>query len=181
MAEDLQSKFNEVFTSFQERLYTDVEKSLMDKGHGDPYGSSTGIISSIEFKLVTKAGELGFDMLMNDYWEYLENGRKPASWRFKRGGKGGKSNFIESIKSYIESRDIHVDLKGRTYDKAVTSFAFAIANAINKRGTIKRFGYKGSHFLSDVLNDGRLDTFASELTDLLGEEVVIVVTDKLEA
>lgn len=182
MAEDLQSKFNEVFTSFREDLYNAVIESIRKKGHTGENATDPAILDTIGFKLISKKGVLGFDLEMADYWEYLENGRKPTSWRFKRGNGGKQSPFISSIMQWIEWKGLEVQtVKGQSYDKALKSFAFAIANKINKVGTIKGYGYKGSHFLSDVLNDGRLDTFASDLTDLLGEEVVIVVTDKLEA
>ena len=51
--------------------------------------------------------------------------------------------------------------------------AEAISRSIGKKGTIKRFGYKGSNYLSNVINPLSLQKLSSQLSEALGYQISI--------
>lgn len=55
--------------------------------------------------------------------------------------------------------------------------AYGISKNIGKKGTIKRFGYKGNNFYSDVVDDGRLEKLQADLTELLKTNIGIEIID----
>jgi len=63
-----------------------------------------------------------------------------------------------------------------SFDEAKKSLAFVIKKNIHKRGIIKRFGYKGSKFFTNVINDGRVQKLEQDLANELGKEIKIVFT-----
>ena len=64
------------------------------------------------------------------------------------------------------------------YEKAYRSLAYAIATSIAKKGTIKRFNYKGSNFVQDTLKKkGKI--LQDRLLNELGLEIELVLTERL--
>jgi hypothetical protein len=59
------------------------------------------------------------------------------------------------------------------------SMAIAIARKIHSKGTIQRFGYKGSNFIADVLTQQNVDTIAQKLSDLTGLRLTAYVTTEV--
>lgn len=79
----------DILEAFGEDLLADLDKSLRDKGHGSLANGGTqsaGIIGSGNFKVENKGGTLSLSFYLNDYWYYLEYGRRPT-----KAGKGKKA------------------------------------------------------------------------------------------
>lgn len=57
--------------------------------------------------------------------------------------------------------------------KARKGLAFAIAKSIQKKGVIKRFGYKGSRFWDEVINDELKTELMTDLKKALKRDVII--------
>lgn len=109
---------------------------------------------------------------MADYYQWVENGR----------GKGRRPP-IASIEQWISAKGIQVrQSKGETKQSVLErrkSMAIAIANKIASKGTIKRFGYKGSNFIADVLTQQNIDTIAQKLSDITGLRISVYLTTEI--
>lgn len=82
--------------------------------------------------------------VMEDYWKSVDEGTKP----------GTKPDIGKILKWMSNKRIGPKTLTGKKSARAKAkdrrlALAERIANAIYKRGTIKRFGYKGSGFVTD--------------------------------
>lgn len=95
---------------------------------------------------VTKVFGNRFEMqfVMEDYWKSVDEGQKP-----------GTKPDIGKILKWMSNKRIGPKtlsgkrkIRGKMKDRKL-AMAERIANAIYKRGTIKRFGYKGTGFVTD--------------------------------
>jgi hypothetical protein len=82
--------------------------------------------------------------LMEDYWENVDKGQKP-----------GTKPSIDKILKWMGNKRIGPktltgkrSLRAKNKDRRL-AMAERIAEAIKRKGTIKRFGYKGSGFVTD--------------------------------
>jgi hypothetical protein len=183
--EDLSKKFFEILAEFGKEFSEDLIQELIDKKVVGGGGSASELAGSIKFR-VTRVPSIEFTM--NDYWEFVEYGRRK-----------GKKPPIDAIVQWIKWKGIrptlYDKLKDKTlgktkgaerkqlreaaYEKSVKSLAFAIANKIAEKGTIKRFNYKGANFITDVLND-RVERLEKRLLDEVGIEIQVELTDRLK-
>ena len=109
-----------------------------------------------------------------DYWYYVEQGRGAT----KKGHQGGLFLW-QSIQDWLLQKGIATppDFKkeGDSVEQARENFARVIAKKIHRKGTIKRFGYKGANFVADVLNKQSVDAIAQHLGEALGQRIAISV------
>ena len=183
--EDLSKRFFEILAEFGKEFSEDLIQELINKKVVGGGGSASELAGSIKFR-VTRTPSIEFTM--NDYWEFVEYGRRK-----------GKKPPIDAIVNWIKWKGIrptlYDKLKNKTlgntkgterkqlreaaYEKSVKSLAFAIANKIAEKGTIKRFNYKGANFITDVLND-RVERLEKRLLDEVGIEIQVELTDRLK-
>lgn len=146
-----------------------LKQSAMEKG----VKATGNLIQSIkaDFPSVTPQG-ITVAIEMADYYQWVESGR----------GKGRRPP-IASIEQWISAKGIQVrQSKGESKQSVLDerkSMAIAIANKIASKGTIKRFGYKGSNFIADVLTQQNVDTIAQKLSDLTGLRLTAYVTTEV--
>lgn len=193
---------------FGDELLLDIDKSLKNKGHGSKaVGNiqSARIIGSGEFKIATNNDGITMQFYLNDYWYQLEYGRGPtkaskskkpfnktlAGAIYEKGWDVGKGINAQDwyrrsqLKLYKDSNGKKGSLKAKNhkiynnYQGLRKMLAYAIASAIHKKGTIKRFGYQGSGFLSDVLNDGRFDILSEKISKIIGNKIVIDISQAI--
>jgi hypothetical protein len=125
--------------------------------------ASSALKQSIQFGEITQTPtSLFLTILMEDYWEYVEFGRKPT----KKGHQGGQYLW-QSIKEWMSYKGIK-PAKGQTYD----SLAQAIARKIH------RVGYKGKHFIEDSFTESIQQELANELATKLGDIIFSVEIKK---
>lgn len=136
-------------------------------------GSQSSIAGSIKFKIFGKDTEVLFSLLMNDYWKYLENGRRkgtqPPSQVFDEWQTSKGINALAIYRSKLK-RPSASKVK---FKQAQKGLSFAIAKSIKEKGTIKRFNYRGSKFYSNIINDGRIDDLTKTLEKALAREIRI--------
>lgn len=191
--EDLSRRFFEILGDFGEQLTKDIVQELLDKGVSGGGGTASELAGSITFKVTSKPSII---FSMNDYWEYVENGSRPSKY------KGNKHSIekIESLIKWIKWKGIKPTLYDRAkakavkglkgaerktarenaYEKSVKSLAYAIATKIAQKGTIKRFNYKGSNFIKDVLKDMRVVKLQNDIAREIGLEIEVILNDKLK-
>jgi hypothetical protein len=155
-----------ILHKFGDDLVLDIIKSIDEKG----LNASKNLTQSINDPLPTVQanGNYQLKIVMADYWEWAETGRND-----------GKAPPIENIMQWITDKGIKVR-KSRSEKltsvlKRRRSMAFAISRTIAKRGSIKRFNYKGSKFLSDVVNNEAMEDLGVGLAEALGKTVAVSV------
>lgn len=142
-----------------------IKKALAEKRY--PFGVKTrpGISnkiasSSLYNSVEVKQNNDTLEVLMNQYWKYVQSGRLP----------GKKGVPIEAIEKWIGERKLlGRDAKGKFIKKR--SFAFAIQT------NIKKFGIPPSNFL-DVAIENIMDD--NRIIELLGDAVLGDLIDKIE-
>jgi hypothetical protein len=143
-----------------------IKKALAEKRY--PFGvktrpgisnkiASSSLYNSVQVK---QSGNDSLEILMNQYWQYVQSGRLP----------GKKGVPIEAIEKWINERKLKGrDDKGKFIKKR--SFAFAIQT------NIKKFGIPPSNFLDvaieNILEDNRI-------IELLGESTLDDLINKIE-
>lgn len=181
-----------VLDEFGTNLVKDVQKSLIKKGVETNAGQISKLGNSVRFVYKDKESVPTLQLVMSDYWNYVEKGRE----------EGGMPP-VDVIKKWlkrkaIDPRKILIDVALRrksiskensrkrktlkkkaplNYEKALTQVGWMYAKAIAKKGTIKRFGYNGAHFLEPVIKDGRVDKLKLELSNILKKDIKIELID----
>jgi len=164
---------------FGKDLAADTMTSLKAKGHA-PMGQS-GLAGSVRYKVSIRGNSIEMTLSMDDYWKYIDKGTRAAK---RKGTAADRQRMVNSLENWISTHNINPlaiyksKLKNPNKSKvkfadAKKSLAWAIKKSIHKKGIIKRFGYKGSGFFTDLLQDGRVSQLEEQLTLLLGESVKI--------
>jgi hypothetical protein len=106
--------------------------------------ASGSLASSLEaLPIETTNGVMKFRVKINDYWRDVDEGTKP-----KGATKENIAKMLPQIMKWIDNKP---SVQQLSKVKKRETLAYLITRAILKKGTIKRFGYKGSKFLSSEL------------------------------
>jgi hypothetical protein len=162
----------EILQNVAQTLTDALRKEITEKG----VTASKSLRSSVNpSNAVTVADGVQVHIVMADYWEYVESGRGPT----KKGNNGGKFLW-QHIEEWISAKGISVRKSNQQSTQSVLearrSMAYAIAQKIHKRGTIKRFGYKGANFIKDVLTPQNIEAIAQHLSDMAGRKIELYVS-----
>ena len=129
--------------------------------------------NSFNVKVKDDSIEISSDV---EYAEYVLNGALPsnsnAGWEQK---KQGIESWIKAkgIRPYRQLKSGYKFAKTSTIkDSAYKSAVFAIMKTIADRGTIKRFGYKGSNLFERVYDEIR-DKIGVGITEAYSEDLKI--------
>ncbi len=127
--------------------------SRLSEGLKDNNSTASGELdSSIEFKISSKKNKIDMSILMEDYWEFVDQGRRP--------GKRPPTAPIEEWLTYPNVKDkLGV---GSLTEAQTKSLAYIIAKKIGDKGT------KGTDFATNVF-ESRLVT--QELPQIIAEAV----------
>lgn len=176
-----------ILEDFGEKLVNDLRAALKanNVGYG---GQDSKLAAKIRFRVIPKDNSISFQLLMPYYGEFVDRGRGPGpvskkgiekigEWARAKGivGKYQDKELQERIERQNQSkqkaksfskqgkRDRAVrkwkTLKKMPFNRAKKQLAFAIASKIRAKG------YEGKNFFTDTINDGRLDTLATDLKD----------------
>lgn len=165
----------------------EIVDEVRDAIEKDDLVASKGLLQGFDFGISV----LGTGYLVR--WDWSGNPKAEQYVKYViEGRSGGKRPPIEAIMTWIKKKPIAVSLtkkrkqtlsslknkrvkkalKQISKEQATKSLAFAIATNISKKGTIKRFGYKGKDFLTPVKDDlvGRIK---SRLTEAFKKDFII--------
>jgi hypothetical protein len=139
-----QGEFPNVYgelTNIFNELVIQLKTSARNKG----LKASGELLQSINFTPEIMAEFIRFRLNIADYYKDLDEGTKPHRVPIEKlmewiRDKGLKPPMAKSSKKL-----------GYKNKDAAKSFAYMIQKSIEKKGTIKRFGYKGSNFYSEVI------------------------------
>jgi len=186
---DYESPITQILEQWADGVIQQLNKSWIDKGF-NPQSSS---IKSVTPIVIDKAGTIkALQISYDDGVLWAERGRKPT----KNGHTPGTPYLYEALQKWIAYRGINLTsfknqkvmvkmedgrkvarypYKNLTNIEANKALSHSIAHSIHRKGTIKRFGYKGSKFLSAVINQQSLDALAQRCSEALGEEISITL------
>lgn len=156
MAQSLGDLLEEYGNTIVERL----KAKIVDKG----LVASRVLLQSIDYKVKIFGKDyvmhIGWDSTAKDYALYADEGRK-----------AGKAPPYPAILKWVRAKGLTFAKKngGKWKNNAQMhgSLAYVIQQSIKKKGTIKRFGHKGSHFWDEV--------FTPELRKELKADIVKAV------
>lgn len=152
---------NKILNKWGSKISEDITNYLIQKRK-----VATGALAnSIDYEIYIEGKRASIDITFSSYGRYVLSGRKPQPYLYKRGHKGGTSQFISAIEKWIRNKKIPVRLgnpktgKPTGQIKKLTKYgqehtiAFAIANSINKRG-IRPFNFLKPY--QDEISKGNL-------------------------
>jgi hypothetical protein len=147
-----------VLFNIAKRLTEDLRDSATKKGVVATKTLRSSIAPTPAF---TNGDTVEVGIVMDKQWRYAEKGRRP-----------GKRPPIKPIEEWITSKGIKLNpAKGQSTLEARHSLAIAISKKIGKKGTIKRFQYKGSGFIKSVLSKANMEIIAEHLAELQGQKI----------
>lgn len=141
---------------WNERVYPEIARSMDEKKIN---ASSALKQSFVPGEIVKTPTSINTLLMAEDYWEFVEYGRKPT----RNGHVEGTPYLWQSIKEWIAYKGI----KPRE-DQSYDSLAKAIAKKIHRRGT------KATHFLSDAFTESLQMELVNELNARLGDLIFAV-------
>jgi hypothetical protein len=156
----------QIIQAAAQMITDDLRRSLQEKKGT----ASRDLLQSLEASRVTQTGDLVEAKIVgSEHWKYFEYGRKR-----------GKRPPIKSIEEWITAKGIPVrKSKGESKLSVMErrrGMAFAIARSIGAKGTVKRFGYKGSGFVREVLTPANLQVISDALAKMYGDRLAIYAT-----
>lgn len=158
-----------------------IVKALRDNLDKDKSNASYELQQSIVFNskvivpdnLDMSEFYLYFELLMDDYWYYVDKGIKPVSASVKYKGKkkkgaSKKGKRHEAIVEWLKNKE-SFKFEEKDKDKKgnikYNSIAFVIARKIKKSGT------KGNKFFSSIVTESWYDAFTARVENVLAKEI----------
>ncbi|MEY4051615.1 MAG: hypothetical protein RIR64_600 [Bacteroidota bacterium] len=188
------NEVEKILEAFGTKVVEDLRKSLSEKlqakasryqskynsGSTNPGESALG--ASIKYRIVDSSEGIKLNVYLNDYWEAVDTGRKPAGvlkeakidkWIKKR-------NIISSFqKSNLEARLARQkNNKTKREKKVLTKLSFADAlEAMDflVRRKLQNKGYEGIHFFNEVMEDGRQQQLTKDIAAAMKKDIEIII------
>jgi hypothetical protein len=115
--------------------------------------ASSSLAQSIQPQIKPTQTGYNLSILMNDYWLYVENGRKPTT-------KGGDGQLYKNIYEWIQNKQPMQRIVAQSTDKikATKSLAYVITRKIHREGT------KPQPFISPGLKQVTTATLAKRIS-----------------
>jgi len=125
-------------------------------------GENSDLANSLSFS-IDKANGTTFNVAINleDYWIYVENGRKP----------GSKPPPFNDILTWVKKKNLPLGWQGKLY--TVEQVAKRIQLSIGKRGV------KGKHYLEKAVESASLDELLEEALAKDVEKELLQTLNKL--
>ena len=184
-----------ILEAFGTKVVEDLRKSLSEKLQARaasykskyPGGSSnpgdSALSASIKYLIVDSSEGIKLNVYLNDYWEAVDSGRKPAGVsQDARIDKWIKSrNLIPGFqKSNLEDRIDTQNRLNKTNRKTKVLKKMKFADAVKAmdflvRRKLKDKGYQGNQFFSSVLEDGRQEKLTKDIALAMKKDIEIVL------
>ena len=123
--------------------------------------ASSSLSQSITPEITQPATGYNLSIMMQDYWFYVENGRKPTQG-------GGSGELYKNIYEWIQNkRDLQVNVISKSPDRiaATKSLAYVITRKIHREGT------KAKPFVSPALKQVTTQTLATRISEYIVESL----------
>lgn len=130
------------------RTFIDKLKSQLEKDGTEASGQLSASIRPLP--ILQGQGVLKIRIELEDYWKDINDGTKPKGFT-----KENRKKLQPEIMRWIANKPSLQQLAGSKEKQR--SLSYAIATNILKKGTIKRFGYKGTGFVTNNLDKFKQD------------------------
>lgn len=159
----------------------EIPEKLISKGVVSGGGQASDLSADASIIITEVNSGNQWTLSMKDYWKYVEHGRGPTI-------NSGDGAVRRGVKAWIQKKGIspadvlqkmNPESKRLPFPKALESLSFVIARAIHKKGTIKRFGYKGTDFVKEVLTEN-VPALKEALETKLARSIQIRVVNDLK-
>ena len=189
------NEVEKILEAFGTKVVEDLRKSLSEKLQARassykskyPGGSSnpgdSALSASIKYLIVDSSEGIKLNVYLNDYWEAVDSGRKPAGVsQDAKIDKWIKSrNLIPGFqKSNLEDRIDTQNRLNKTNRKTKVLKKMKFADAVKAmdflvRRKLKNKGYQGNQFLSSVLEDGRQQQLTKDIAAAMKKDIEIII------
>jgi hypothetical protein len=169
-----------------------LQNALKERDVVSGGGQASDLAGSIAFDVTDEATKLNWVVTMNDYWEYVEYGRRPTK-------KAGGGPLQPKIAAWIQKkgfspvqwmRRINPKWKmpmkskytGNEFDFALRSLTSIVTRNIHRNGTTwqqQKFGQPGTAFISRTLT-AEVPKLANRLEIALGRRIQVSVKTTLK-
>lgn len=125
------------------KIFEETVEALRKSAEAKGLDASGVLLASIKFEPKRLGDILRFQLTMADYYQWVDEGRKP-----------GKFPPLKAILEWMRFKGIvprNARGKKINNERARRGLAYVIARSIARKGTIKRFGHKGSNFYTEVI------------------------------
>lgn len=175
---DLEKKIIEVLTIWGEDLVNDT-KAEIDEIFKDGGGQTSDLSGSVNYKVLNKGGVINFQLTMNDYYKFVEAGRKKGAKGVPTEVLGKQWQNSKNINAVTVLKEINIKAgikskKGLPYDKATKTLAFLIQRSIKKKGI------KPRPFLNKVLTDERMNKLKQMLAPVIRNQFILEIKKELQ-
>jgi hypothetical protein len=189
------NEVEKILEAFGTKVVEDLRKSLSEKlqakasryqskynsGSTNPGESALG--ASIKYRIVDSSDGIKLNVYLNDYWEAVDTGRKPAGvlkeakidkWIKKR-------NIISSFqKSNLEDRIENQNRRNKTNRETKVLQKLTFAEALKSldylvRRKLQNKGYEGIHFFNEVMEDGRQQQLTKDIAAAMKKDIEIII------
>lgn len=166
MAKSLRS----ILENFGSDFVSDLGKSLDRRKD-----ASRDLRKSIKFRLRLQGDYFNFNLMMEDYYKWVDEGRKA--------GKGAPLGVIDGwlknpaviSKLGLYSNKKLTSGKGLKKKLNANSYVNSLSFLINRK--IKTKGIKPTYFFTNVFEDGRVERLKKELVDYLKQDVILTIRE----
>ena len=188
------NEVEKILEAFAIKVVEDLRKSLSDKlqakaasykskypgGSSNPGESALG--ASIKYLTVDSSQGIKLNILLNDYWEAVDSGRKAAGvsqdakidkWIKSRNLIPGfqNKNLADRLEKQAKNTSTRKKkvLKKMKFADAVKAMDFLV------RRKLKNKGYQGNQFFSSVLEDGRQQQLTKDIAAAMKKDIEIII------
>ncbi len=171
----------DIIQAFGISFANDLAKKLQELNDID----TGNLIDSFNFKIKRFGQNYSFTFNLNDYYKYLDQGRKPGGkfpWDKTKGndetGDGNvlyqwvkRNNYLMFNKNVTQS----IKTKKTTVRGGKVQNQLTLAYLIGRK--MQKYGTEGNHFFSKATKDGRIDKLTKDLSIALKTDVVIDIKE----
>jgi hypothetical protein len=148
---------NRIIQNWGNELIKQLQNNLLK----NKSNASSSLSQSITPEITQPATGYNLSIMMQDYWFYVENGRKPTQG-------GGSGELYKNIYEWIQNkRDLQVNVISKSPDRiaATKSLAYVITRKIHREGT------KARPFVSPALKQVTTQTLATRISEYIVESL----------
>ena len=171
----------DIFLKYRADLIQDLRESLINVNRDQP----GDLLQSIDGFIKVESNNISFELVMNDYWKFVDKG--VDGWKQSRGSeykykKNGKRIPLDAMKKFIKFRGlvpksvakpnkrVNKKLGAKKINAAYESYAWALG------AVIKRDGLRPTHFFTNVINEYLKDKLTKEISEALKKDIEINFT-----
>lgn len=172
----------DILTKWGELVVDDTKKAINEAVEYES-GQESSLAGSVNYKVLSTQSGFTFQLTMNEYWKFVEKGRKPGVKgvpQDKVGKKWQNSHNINAVKVIQEiniksnaKRGIKSKPKKINYDKAAKTLAFLIQRSIKKKGI------KPRPFIDKAISEQRLTQLKELLKPVMKQQFIFELKTEL--